>query len=119
MERFGGISVFQSVCTMSMSGILIISLLVLATVPLTTLFCRHRIKHHKRVGVGTTLACGSVFPFLFYLFILSVSWENTKTWHPFIDLGGYCFIAALCTLPALGVVAYYQKRYSKIYDHMA
>jgi len=104
---------------MSMSGLLIVFLLMLATVPLTAWLCRHRIKHHKRVGVGTTLVCGSVFPFLFYLFILSVSFGSTKAWHPFIALGFCCFIAAFCMLPALGVVAYYQKRYSKIYDQVA
>lgn len=102
-----------------MSGILITFLLMLATVTLTALFCRYRVKHHKPVGVGITLACGSAFPFLFYLFILSVSWGSSKAWHPFIALGVCCFIASLCILPALGVVAYYQKRSSKNYDHVA
>jgi hypothetical protein len=101
-----------------MSGILIAFLLMLATVALTALLCRYRVKHHKPVGVGITLACGSAFPFLFYLFILLVSWGSTKAWHPFIYLGACCFIASICILPALGVVAYYQKRSSKIYDHV-
>ena len=104
---------------MTMSGILIALLLMIATVPLTALICRHRIKHHKRVGVGVTLACGSIFPCLLYLFILSVSWGSSKAWHPFIYLGACSFITALCILPALGVVAYYQKRSSKIYDDVA
>ena len=102
-----------------MSGILIIFVLMLATVPLTALLCRHRVNHHKPIGIGITLACGSAFPFLFYLFVLSVSWGSTKAWHPFIALGFCCFIAALCILPALGIVAYYQKRSSKNYDHVA
>jgi len=102
-----------------MSDILIISAcFMLATLPLTALFCRYRVKHQKRVGVGTTLVCGSAFPILLYLFILSVSWGHNKTWHPFFYLAVCCFIASLCMLPALGVVAYYQKRSSKIYDHV-
>jgi hypothetical protein len=92
---------------------------MLATVPLTAWLCHYRAKHHKRVAVGTTIACGSAFPILLYLFILSVSWGHTKTWHPFIDLGLCCFIASLCILPALGVVAYYQKRAQNNEDHVA
>jgi hypothetical protein len=102
-----------------MSVILIIFLLMLATVALTALLCRYRVKHHKPVGVGITLACGSAFPALFYLYILSASWGSSKFWHPFIDLGVCCFIASLCILPALGVVAYYQKRVLKKDDHVA
>jgi hypothetical protein len=97
-----------------MSGILLIFFLMLATVPLTALFCHYRVKRHKRVGVGVTLVCGSAFPILFYLFILSISWGSAKAWHPFINLGACCFIASFCTLPALGVVAYYQKRSPKL-----
>jgi len=102
-----------------MSGILIIFLLMLATMALSALLCRCRVKHHKPVGVGITLACGSAFPFLFYLFILTASWGSTKAWHPFIALGVCCFIASLCIVPALGVVAYYQKRSLKKDDHVA
>jgi uncharacterized BrkB/YihY/UPF0761 family membrane protein len=106
-----------------MSGILIAFLfmlaIMLATVALTAFLCRYRVKHHKPVGVGITLACGSAFPFLFYLIILSVSWGSTKKWDPFIALGVCSFITSLCIVPALGIVAYYQKRSPQNDDHAA
>ena len=102
-----------------MAIILIVFVLpIVATVPLTAWLCHYRVKHRKRVAVGTTLVCGSAFPTLLYLGILSVTWGHNKTWLPFIDLGLCCFVASLCMLPALGVVAYYQKRSSKSYDHV-
>src|ERR1017187_8316395 len=90
---------------------------ILATVPLTTGLCHYRAKHHKRVAVGTTFVGGSAIPLLMFLYFLSVSWGHTKTWHPFIDFWICCFIASLCILVALGVVAYYQKSVQKNEDH--
>jgi hypothetical protein len=90
-----------------------IALPMLATVPLTAWLCHYRAKHHKRIAVGTTVAGGSAIPLLMFLHFLSVSWEDTKTWHPFVDFAICCFIASLCMLAALGVVAYYQKRAKK------
>jgi len=56
---------------------------------------------------------------LFYLSILLVSWGSTKKWDPLIALGFCSFITSLCIVPALGVVAYYQKRSLKNDDYAA
>ena len=98
---------------------------VLASLPVAALLCRYRVSHKKRVSyetiIGTALLItlvwlvvfseGRCFKAAFWSMDatskLSVGWGLSWTLR---ILG---FIASICSLSALGVVAYYQKKNKK------
>ena len=116
---------------MTIALLMTIVVLMLLTIPVTALLCRYRIARGKRVSYGTMFA-GACIMMLIFLIGISMGqcftldfWMNhhgqgkeDPEWPiPFLRLLG--FITAICTLPALGVVAYYQKRGKSDASHLA
>jgi len=96
---------------------------MMATVPVTAFLCRYRIRRGKRVSYGTVIAGACVVAFI-WLVIVSFGecftpgfWSETGpgkhtegSW--WMRLVG--FVAVICCLPAIAVVAYYQKRGKRV-----
>ena len=96
-------------------------LLMMLTVPVTVALCRFRLVRRLRVSYGTVAvsACivavfwfGCFFPFEFsYNSHQDNQHKFDPDWLPHL-LRLTAFIAAICLVPALGVVAWYQRRSS-------
>jgi hypothetical protein len=104
---------------------------MLTTIPVTALLCRYRIARQQRVSYGPMFA-GACIVTLILLICISLGkcftldfWVNhhgqgkeDPEWpFPFLRLLG--FITTICILPALVVVAYYQKRGKRDVSHVA
>jgi hypothetical protein len=103
-----------------MCVIIILSVIISVTVPVTSLLCRYRVKHHHSVSYGT-MVMSAVIVALIWLacaFPIAFSYNShhdaQHKWDPdwftaLLKLSA--FIAVICLLPALAVVSYYQRRY--------
>jgi hypothetical protein len=84
-----------------------------AAIPVTASICWFRTRRHKHVSYGTMCAGAGIIPLLLFLFctiaIIS-SGIDAKTPSPFLFLRLFALSACVCTLPALLVVHYYQRR---------
>ncbi|MGO8743640.1 MAG: hypothetical protein ACLQUR_14745 [Limisphaerales bacterium] len=95
---------------------------MLATIPVAGMICRIRIASKKPISYGTLLMSACSIPLLVAFIATCVqpdiwrSREHKMTPEMFLTMLG-C-MTAMCVLPALGVVVYYQKR-SKKHDTVA
>ena len=96
--------------------------LMALTVPVTAALCRFRLAHRLRVSYGTVLASSSIVALIWFVCIFPSDYSyNTHDlahhkwdpdWFPSL-LRLSAFIAVICLLPALAVVAYDQRRRSE------
>ena len=96
-------------------------LLMALTVPVTTALCRFRLAHRLRVSYGTVVASASIVALIFFVCLFPSQFSYNRhhdaqhkwdpDWFPYL-LRFSAFIAVICLLPALAVVAYYQRRRS-------
>jgi hypothetical protein len=105
-----------------MEPLLYFGAMVLVSIHATALICRFRLAHKKRVYWGTVLAgalSGSLIVFLATAVYFSEVGDLLRpgSWFPEAKSPGALFIitvpAFLCVLPAVAVVAYYQRRQTK------
>jgi MFS family permease len=88
---------------------------MLATIPATIFLCRRRISRNKQISYGTLLAGAAIAPLVLAIIATCMepdiwwSYEHKSAPEDFLVMFG--FIAAMCILPALGVVVYYQKKF--------
>lgn len=96
--------------------------MVLVSIPLTALICRCRLAHKKRVYWGTVLAGALGASLAVFLAAAAYFGEigdilRPASWFPEAKSPGALFIitvpAFLCVLPAVAVVAYYERRQGK------
>jgi hypothetical protein len=86
---------------------------MLATIPATIFLCRFRVARKRQVSYGTMLAGALSVP---VTAIVVVSCLDLGFWSGDFRLGPvdililFGLIAAMCVLPALVVVVYYQRR---------
>ena len=91
------------------------------TVPVTAALCRFRLAHRLRVSYGTVVIGAFIVALIFFVCLFPSQYsynshhdEHHKwdpDWFPYlVRLSG--FVAVICLLPALAVVAYYQRRRS-------
>jgi len=107
-----------------MEGIAFLIFAELATIPLTAMICRYRLRRHKAISYGTMF--GGAF-LAAVLFVLSTA-VYFNGWEVFTSIDGWMddkffgrgavftilgCITLACVLPALGVVVYYERRYKK------
>ena len=103
---------------------------VLATIPVTIVLCRLRLAYKKRVSFGTMLFSAFVTTSLWLVLMSWGDWFSKDFWSTSIPHKGYPhwpfdllkdsgFIMALSTLPALCIVAYYQKHGRRNEAHAA
>ena len=103
--------------------VLYVAVTVIATIALTVIVCRYRVVHHKRVSFGTLFSCPTVANLA--IFLVMCFWEQGSdvfTYHFWFGTKEDAFqilivfqgsITILCILPAIGVVAHYQRRIKK------
>jgi hypothetical protein len=105
-----------------MEPLLYFGAMVLVSIPLTALICRFRLAHNKRVYWGTVMAGALGASLAVFLAMAVYSGElgdllRPAAWFPEAKSPGALFIitvpAFLCALPAVAVVAYYQRRHAK------
>jgi hypothetical protein len=99
-------------------GIILSFLLpMLATIPLAGMICRIRIARKKPISYGTLFLSACSVPLLIAFIATCIQpdiwWSREHKMTPEIFLTMLGFIAAMCVLPALGVVVYYQRRSKK------
>jgi len=96
-------------------------IVMLAAIPPTALLCRYRIARKKGVSYGTMFAGTLCVPLVFAVIMTceqpDVWWSRAHKCTPVDLLLGLGFMAAMCVLPALGVVLYYQRRNKKDETH--
>ncbi len=115
-----------------MEQLLIYGIPMLLTVPVAASLCRYRLHRRKRVSYGTMITAAFIVVLVFLvvasegdcfsLVFWSSDYHRDFKWDPdwplpMLRLIG--FIATICTLPALAVVAYYQKRALRDAKHVA
>jgi hypothetical protein len=96
----------------------LVGFLMALTVPVTAALCRFRLAHRLRVSYGTVVASAAIVALIWFVclfpFEFSYNWHHDAQhkwdpdWFPFL-LRFSAYIAVICLLPALAVVAYYQK----------
>jgi hypothetical protein len=98
-------------------GIVLFFLLpMLATIPVAGMICRIRVAHQKRVSYGTMFASACCVPLVLALAVSCISpdiWSREGKNVPELWLVMLAFLVAMCVLPALFVVLYYQRRSKK------
>ena len=93
-------------------------LLMALTIPVTAALCRFRLAHGFRVSYGTVVASAFIVSLLWFVcefpseFSYNSHHDEQHKWDPnwfpsLLRLSA--FIAAICLLPALAVVAWYQR----------
>jgi hypothetical protein len=96
--------------------------MVLVSIPVTALICRFRLARKKRVYWGTVLVGALVASLIVFLAAMIYFGEagdllRPGSWLPEGKSPGGLFVitvpAFLCVLPAVAVVAYYQRRQTK------
>lgn len=85
-----------------------------ATVPIAVLICRYRVARRRRISYGTMLAAAACIP-LFLAVIATclqpdIWWTREDKNVPDVWPVMLFFMAAMCLLPSLFVVVYYQRR---------
>ena len=87
---------------------------MVATIPAAVLLCRYRIAHKKRISYGTMFTAASCIPLLLAVVASCIDpsmwWSREGKNVPEIWFVMLLFMAAMCVLPALCVVVYYQRR---------
>lgn len=103
---------------------------MLTTIPVAALFCRHRLSGKKKVSYGTMVASACVVTLLWLVFVsegrcfrsefwsMEPAWKGSVGWGLTWTLRLLGFIASICALSALGVVAYYQKQSTRGETHV-
>jgi hypothetical protein len=96
-------------------GIILSYLLpMLATIPVAGMICRIRVARKKPISYGTLLMSACAIPFIVALIATCIQpdiwWSREHKMTPEIVLTMLGYMAAMCVLPALGVVVYYQRR---------
>jgi hypothetical protein len=96
-------------------GIILSFLLpMLATIPLAAMICRIRIARKKPISYGTLIMSACCIPLLIAFIATCIQpdiwWSREHKMTPEIFLTMLGYIAAICVLPALGVVVYYQRQ---------
>ena len=89
-----------------------LGLAILMPVPATTLFCRYRVRHKKKISYGTAIA-GAFGAALLACFIPLVRTARLEVWtleYWTVIFVGYGLMGLFSVLPALGVVQHYQAR---------
>ncbi len=84
------------------------------TVPVAGLLCHYRVARQRLVSYGTMFTAASCVPLLLAVIATcldpSMWWTREHKNVPEIWLVTLLFMAAMCVLPALCVVVYYQRR---------
>jgi hypothetical protein len=108
----GGLLAIDGIITQGSAGMtwFALGLAVLMPVPTTTLLCRHRLRHGKRISYGTAVAGGfGVALFAYAITLVRIArlevWTFEYCTAIFI---GYGLAGLFSVLPALGVVQHYQ-----------
>ncbi len=87
---------------------------VVATILATAWLCRYRLSRNKGISYGTMLAGACAIPLLVAVvatcFQPDIWWSREHKMTPEIVITMLGFMAAICVLPALGVVVCYQRR---------
>lgn len=99
-----------------MDIILCFLLPMLATIPMAGMICRIRIARKKPISYGTLLISACSIPLLIAFIAACVQpdiWWSRDKMTPEIFLSTLGYLVAMCVLPALGVVVYYQRRSKK------
>jgi len=95
---------------------------MLATIPVAGMICRIRIARKKPISYGTLILSACSIPLIVALISTCIQpdiwWSRDHKMTPEIYLAMLGYLAAMCVLPALGVVVYYQRR-SKKHDPVA
>jgi len=98
-------------------------LLMALAVPVTAALCRFRLARNLGVSYGTVVAAAFIVALIFFLYLFPSEFSYNShhdahhkwspNWFPYL-VKWSASIAVICLLPALAVVAYYQKRRSEI-----
>jgi hypothetical protein len=96
---------------------------LLVTIPVTVLLCHFQVRSKRRVSYGTMIAGAVIVPLSFLILGSGGECFSQAYWSrdygpnhklgpdwPFSELKDMGFAATICAMPALGVVAYYQRR---------
>jgi hypothetical protein len=87
---------------------------MLATVPVTALLCRYRVAHQRRISYGTMFSGACSIPLLWAILLTCIQpdiwWSREHKGTPETLLVMLGFNAAMCVLPALGVVVHFQRK---------
>jgi len=115
-----------------MEWILVFGVPMFVTIPITAFLCRFWLRRKKRVSYGTMVVSVWFVTFICLVVLSEGRCFSLDYWSPsygpthklgpewpFSQLKLLGFIAAICGLPALGVVAYYQKRENRDATHVA
>ncbi len=87
---------------------------MLATIPVAGMICRIRLARKKRISYGTLFISACCIPLLIAFIATCIqpdiwwSYEHKSSPEDYFMM--LVFIAAMCVLPALFVVVYYQRR---------
>jgi hypothetical protein len=107
-------SITREATSHAMGIMLFIVLPMLATIPVTALICRARIARKKPMSYGTMFTAACSIPLLVAVIATclqpDIRWSRGHKLTPQIVVATLGFMAAMCVLPALGVVVYFQKR---------
>lgn len=94
--------------------ILVFVVPMIATVPVAALLCRHRLARKRQISYGTMFTAASVIPFMLALGATCIEpsmwWSREHKSSPQTFVVLLALMAAMCVLPALCVVVYYQRR---------
>jgi hypothetical protein len=97
-----------------MGIILFFGLPMLATIPVAALICNVRVARKKPMSYGTVVAAACSIPLIVAMIATSIQpdmwWSREHKMTPQIYITMLGFMAAMCVLPALGVVVYFQRR---------
>jgi TRAP-type uncharacterized transport system fused permease subunit len=98
-------------------------LLMALAVPVTAALCQFRLAHNLRISYGTVVTGAFIVALIFFVFLFPSQFSYNShhdphhkwdpNWFPYL-VKWSAFIAVICLLPALAVVAYYQMRRSEI-----
>jgi O-antigen/teichoic acid export membrane protein len=87
---------------------------MVATIPVTMFLCRRRLARQKRISYGTMFASALCVPFAMAFiatcFEPDIWFTREHKNDPSVWPVMLFFMVAMCVLPALGVVVYYQRR---------
>ncbi len=90
----------------------------MGTLPVAAILCRFRVAHSKPVSYGTVMGAVGLVAIAWLIVVTHGECFTSEFWGPWRPkrtvwtqwIGIVGFVASICVLPALGVVAYYRKR---------
>ncbi len=96
---------------------------MLVTFPVSAAVCHFRITRKQRLSYGTMFVSASIVPLVLAIIATcidpSIWWTREHKNVPEIWLVMLSFMAAMCVLPALCVIVYYQRRGKRDENPMA